>query len=283
MINYKSEKTYRLGMRNLKTAIAVLICLVLGRYARTENSFYMVVAAMLSMETSVVNSFEIGKNRVLGTVMGALLAMAFSYWAPGSLALSILGVVAIIYVCNLLKWNKTTIMASFVFLGIMLEATGESVFWYGVHRTVDSLMGLGIGLAVNYLIFPYSFEKTLDEKTQKIKMLINKNLDNILCNEKPAELEPLKEALESYETEIGDYRAEAGVKKRHEEDLEQRAKILEDLYGIFTHLKVLENIDAEAIDSREHSVYTYHKERLQSMIRNIQGLEGLCDREKPVD
>jgi uncharacterized membrane protein YgaE (UPF0421/DUF939 family) len=299
MMNYKSSKIHRLGMRNLKTAIAVLLSLLLGNYAKSDSPFFIVVAAMLSMESSIVNSFEIGKNRIMGTVMGALMGLAFAYWSPGNLALTSIGIVILIYICNLMKWNKSIIIASFVFLGIMLDRSGESVLWYSIHRTVDTLMGLGVGLAVNTLIFPYSFEKTLDHKATIIRGLIKDSLDKVYCRQEPADMEALKEALDSYNTELADYRVEAGIKKSHAADLQRRTLIMEDFDGVYTHLKVLDSIathlvvdeeSAEILASMDfdlhkdrvhstdgsESVYDYHTKRLLQKIDEIDGLDAIC-------
>lgn len=302
MMNYKSSKSYRLGMRNLKTAIAVLLSLLIGKYVTRDDSFFIVVAAMLSMESSVVNSLEVGKNRVLGTVLGALLGMAFASWKPGSFALTSLGIVLLIYFLNLMKWNKSIIIASFVFLGIMMDGSGDSVFLYSLNRTVDTLIGLGVGLAVNYLIFPYSFEKTLDNKTEEIQGRIRESLDRLFCGPESVELEPLKEALDRYETELGDYRVEVGMKKRHEADLQHRMEILEDFDAIYTHLKVLDSIAAPLVVDEEsaerlaefevpvpkeqiqrqkpsgsESVYEYHTRQLLRKMEEIQNLDLSCN------
>ncbi|QSX09336.1 aromatic acid exporter family protein [Alkalibacter rhizosphaerae] len=303
MMNYKSSKSYRLGMRNLKTAVAVLISLLIGKYIMEDDSFFIVVAAMLSMENSVVNSLEVGKNRVIGTVLGALLGMAFAYWSPGSLVLTSLGIILLIYFLNVMKWNKSIIIASFVFLGIMLNMSGETVYWYAINRTIDTLIGLGVGIAVNFLIFPYSFEKTLNNKAKVLNELIKENLDKVFCHQEPADMEALKEALDSYETELADYRVEIGMKKRHAQDLQRRTEIMEDFDAIYTHLKVLDSIantlvvDPESAEKlakmdvdmekeriqksdTSQSVYTYHTTQLLKKIDEIEGLDAECKNTK---
>lgn len=305
MMNYKSSKGYRLGMRNLKTAIAVLISLLIGKYVVKDDSFFIVAAAMLSMESSLVNSFEVGKNRVLGTVLGALLGMAFASWQPGSFALTSLGILLLIYVLNLMKWNKSIIIASFVFLGIMMDRSEDSVFMYALGRTVDTLIGIGVGLGVNYLIYPYRFDKTLDNKAKELQDLIRENLERLYCRQEPLELEGLKDVLDSYEGELADYRVEVGMKKRHEADLQHRKEMFDDFDAVYTHMKVLDSFGAVPLVNEEsaeklaeldvevpleqvqstalpgsESVYDYHTRLLLKKIEELQALEVSCSRNK---
>ncbi|MBF7096179.1 FUSC family protein [Alkalibacter mobilis] len=298
-MNYKSFKNYRLGMRNIKTGVAVLISLLLGKYLRMDNSFFIVVAAMLSMESSVMNSVEIGKNRIMGTILGATLGMGLAYLSPGSLVLTSLGIIVIIYVSNLLKWNKAIIIAAFVFLGIMLDMSGEEVFWYSVNRTIDTLIGIGVGLAVNFFIFPYDFQKTLDTRTNNLVELINENVEKVFCYGEKADLEKLKEEIDAFSDEISDYRTEVGMRKKHEKDIEKRKAVLDNFDSIFTHLKVLTKISDNPLVNEDNakrfaeldfnlkkerimtekatdSVYDYHTRAMLKKMEEIESFHAEC-------
>jgi uncharacterized membrane protein YgaE (UPF0421/DUF939 family) len=283
-MNYKSYKNYRLGMRNVKTAIAVLICLLLGQLLNMENPFYIVIAAMISMESSVMNSFDVGKNRIMGTVLGALLGMGFASIDRGNLILTSIGITIIIYVCNLFKWNKSIVIAGVVFLAIMLEMNEGNIIAYSINRIIDTIIGLGVGLGVNYLIFPYSFEKTIKTQTDALVELISTNVDLVFCKEKAADLESFEEALLNLSDEINDY----------------KLKILEKFDSIYTHLKVMDKISRkpvlneenlkkldelhfepknsrEAEDQALKNVYNYHARELFKRMKEL-GIGGTCDK-----
>jgi len=301
-MNYKSYKNYRLGMRNVKTAIAVLICLLLGQLLNMENPFYIVIAAMISMESSVMNSFDVGKNRIMGTVLGALLGMGFASIDRGNLILTSIGITIIIYVCNLFKWNKSIVIAGVVFLAIMLEMNEGNIIAYSINRIIDTIIGLGVGLGVNYLIFPYSFEKTIKTQTDALVGLINANVDLVFCKEKAADLESFEEALLNLSDEINDYKSEVGVKKDSlkAKDLSEKLKMLEKFDSIYTHLKVMDKISRkpvlneenlkkldelhfepknshEAEDKALKNVYNYHAGELFKRMKEL-GIGGTCDK-----
>ena len=57
-----------LGYRNIKTSLAVLICLLL-----MPKSLNAPIASIISMQSTVEDSVEIGLNRLIGTFLGGLL------------------------------------------------------------------------------------------------------------------------------------------------------------------------------------------------------------------
>ncbi|SHE82389.1 FUSC family protein [Alkalibacter saccharofermentans] len=299
-MNYKSYKNYRLGMRNVKTAIAVLICLLLGELLNMDSPFYVVIAAMISMESSVMNSFDVGKNRVMGTVLGALLGMGFAYIDPGNLILTSIGITIIIYICNLFKWNKSIVIAGVVFLSIMLEMAEGSILANSLNRIADTILGLGVGLAVNYLIFPYDFEKTIKTQADALVEIIKQDVNDAFCTNEKVDLEKFREALNSLSDEINDYRAEFAMKKKNARSLAEKRKLLERFDSIYTHLKVmdkiskrpvlsdenlqqLEDLHFEGADTYQHeskafkNVYNYHAEALLEKMKEL-GIDGACDK-----
>lgn len=82
--------SYKIGMRNIKTAIAVFICVVIYQIFDFKYPFFAVTAAVLSMESSIINSLKVGKNRLMGTAVGALIGLCFAVISPGNAVLSAL-------------------------------------------------------------------------------------------------------------------------------------------------------------------------------------------------
>lgn len=64
-MKFKLEK---IGMRNIKTAIAVVISILVSKLLKTEYPFYAAIASIISMQSSVEDSFKTGRNRILGTI-----------------------------------------------------------------------------------------------------------------------------------------------------------------------------------------------------------------------
>ena len=70
---------HRIGLRNIKTALAVAICMVIFQVIGRENAFYACIAAVICMKDTVSSSFTMGKNRLIGTIIGGLFGICVIY------------------------------------------------------------------------------------------------------------------------------------------------------------------------------------------------------------
>jgi uncharacterized membrane protein YgaE (UPF0421/DUF939 family) len=156
---------FSIGMRTVKTALSILVCLLvfaLAKYlgiADDFDAFLALTAAVISMQDSVKGSIQIGFNRLHGIVLGTLLGVGVLYidLAVSNLivhvALLTVGTILIIAVCNLLDTNKAIVMGCVVFFMIALQATqGVDPWVLGVHRFLDTMVGVVIAIAINHLI-----------------------------------------------------------------------------------------------------------------------------------
>ena len=66
-----------IGMRTLKTGLAVIITSCLSGTFLISNPFYAVIGTVFAMQNTVKSSFVAGKNRLLGTVLGAVIGYFF--------------------------------------------------------------------------------------------------------------------------------------------------------------------------------------------------------------
>jgi uncharacterized membrane protein YgaE (UPF0421/DUF939 family) len=156
---------FSIGMRTVKTALAILVCLLIfagAKYlgvAGDFDAFLALTAAVICMQDSVKASIRIGLNRLHGIVLGTLLGMGVLYVDLAAhqmivhVFLVAVGAVVIIAVCNLLGMNQAIVMGCVVFFMITLQTTqGISPWMLGVHRFLDTMAGVVVAIAVNHLI-----------------------------------------------------------------------------------------------------------------------------------
>ena len=60
----------------------------------------------------------------------------------------------IIYVCNILKWDRAIPIAGVIFMAIMLGKDIRNPLQYSINRILNTLAGIIIAVAVDYLL-PY--------------------------------------------------------------------------------------------------------------------------------
>lgn len=151
------------GARIYKTIAAVAIALILSKYVLGLSGFYMTVAVVLSMKTDPQKSYEYGKNRVLGTLLGGLLGYLIMMLVKNSPIQeeSILMVLINVGCAYLILWfaklvhmpeNGTT-MGCVVFFSITLIRFNQPVFDYVSIRVIETLIGVVIATVVNSIDF----------------------------------------------------------------------------------------------------------------------------------
>lgn len=191
------------GMRNIKTAVSVLLCLVVyvlfpllaeitnefdGKFfelltfiVNRQDPMFACIAAVVVMQSTVADSVSSGKSRIYGTALGAaagLLFLLINLSVPVHLLnilLIAIGVVFLIYVCNLLKLQNAVSISVITFLVILISIGQKSPILYAVNRLLDTGIGIVISIFVNrYLNFPFRKEKAMEEKKDETEKEENK-------------------------------------------------------------------------------------------------------------
>lgn len=191
------------GMRNIKTAVSVLLCLVVyvmfpllaeitnefdGKFfelltfiVNRQDPMFACIAAVVVMQSTVADSVSSGKSRIYGTALGAaagLLFLLINLSVPVHLLnilLIAIGVVFLIYVCNLLKLQNAVSISAITFLVILISIGQKSPILYAVNRLLDTGIGIVISIFVNrYLNFPFKKEKAPEEKKDETEKEENK-------------------------------------------------------------------------------------------------------------
>ena len=154
----------KIGLRTTKTALAVFLCLLLF----PNEPFFACLTVVFCVQDTVSNSIKMAMNRGIGTVLGATIGLLFliicrfltyniePYFIRKFLVyLTIaIGIIAVIYSCNLIKKPGAINVSCIAFLGITtIHAFGEPIY-YAVNRTIETLFGIFIALLVNKFIAP---------------------------------------------------------------------------------------------------------------------------------
>lgn len=247
---------YKLGMRNIKTSLVVFICIIIYDVFNWGYPFFAVTAGIISMEASIVSSFKVGRNRIMGTSLGALMGLVFTLISPGNPYLSALGTIVIIYICNLFEWKKSIVIASIVFISIMLQIGNGQVVEYSIDRLVDTSVGILISLLVNFLIAPYNFEKSIQEQFKSITKDLRKLIEDSVCSHIERESESnkfvvmncgdmeetlmsLNASISHLREELTEYSTEILIKQSKRDKIQSAISNLEVIKETYAHLKVI--------------------------------------------
>lgn len=151
-----------IGARNIKTALAAFICIIIFNIFSKDSAFFACVAAMMCMQDTVENSFKMGKNRMLGTLIGGFVGLLITFLSSklGNSStvyaiLTALGTILAIYLCVLSKAKGAVNSACIVLFAITTNLKGVGSYSYAINRTIDTFIGVAIGIVVNRYVLPY--------------------------------------------------------------------------------------------------------------------------------
>ena len=151
----------KVGSRNLKTALAVFICMILFELVGNKNPLYACIAAVICMKDTVESTFSMGKNRLIGTLLGGLIGVLFIFLVDNFTLLNsiksivtAIGVIIAIYLCNIIKKPGAVTICCIVFIGIMINYDGASSYIYAIGRSLDTSIGIIIAIFINKYINP---------------------------------------------------------------------------------------------------------------------------------
>src|SRR5699024_6886212 len=232
----------KVGMRTIKTVIAVILTLIVSEIFGLNSPILASIAAVMIMEGSVSESLSSGKNRMYGTIIGGAIGLVILYIGPGNFLFIGIGLVLIINICNRLKIEDAARMAMVVFLVIVLDYTEVDAFNYAINRTFDTLVGVVISIAVNYIIRPPRIERKikrlLDDMYLEVQYLVKK----LAWEEHFGSLDNLRKQINMMEENYEVYMDDIKLQTRLENHISSYQKLFNHFEKIRNHLSAIKYI-----------------------------------------
>ena len=168
-------KLQKVGMRTIKTGIAVAICAFLSKYI-IENPMFAGVGCVVSVQDTVKGSLKLGFNRVKGTLIGGIVGYLCVLISPGNPILAGIGIMASIYGCTTLNISSGIIVSSVTFLSIHLGIITSNPAYYATHRVIDTSVGVVIGVLINYILARPDYVESTTRHLSKIEKIAKESL-----------------------------------------------------------------------------------------------------------
>ena len=158
----KGYSQFHIGMRNIKTALAVVLCATIY-FMFDRNPTFACIGAVFGMGSDMRTSKLGGGNRLFGTIIGGFIGMAlFRIYIgvypdaghyPLLLLLVFVGIIVLIMMSQLIKWPGAIQPGSVMLCIILFNTPVETYIPYSLNRIFDTAIGVIVALAVNYF-FP---------------------------------------------------------------------------------------------------------------------------------
>lgn len=161
-MRFLKYKRFRIGLRTIKTAVAVSIAmLIVTAYgATTSKLIFAMLGAMAAMEPTFKESLESCLTQIVGMIFGMLAGVLLLNLPLNSLLVAGIGIIFVITFYNLFQIRFSPGLPC---LMVVIICTTPDImpFTYGLGRLWDTAIGLGIGMIINTLVFPYDTSRRL--------------------------------------------------------------------------------------------------------------------------
>ena len=155
----------KIGMRNVKTCIAVGLCALIYAFFPNNSPAFACIGAIFGMGSDLQNSKLNGGNRFFGTIIGGLIGMAlfrihlFFYPQGGHtwllVPLSFIGTMLLIVLCQMF-WVGGVQPGGVVLCIVLFNTPVDNYISYALWRMFDTGIGVLMALLVNSC-FPGGF------------------------------------------------------------------------------------------------------------------------------
>lgn len=151
-----------IGLRIIKSAIAVAVCYVINLFRKDQGMvFYSQLAALWCIQGYRSNTIRNALQRTTGTIVGALYGLLYLLLIPtlvlrdgssefaGNMIVSCM-IVLVLYTTVLLKQRQASYFSCVVFLSIVVNHAGDiNPYMFVWNRFLDTMIGIGVGISVN--------------------------------------------------------------------------------------------------------------------------------------
>lgn len=153
---------YKLGLRAIKTAISVFLCLVIAFIFHRTDTLFASIAAIICLKPTYHKTFSSGLERFVGTLIGGIvgyLLLLMVYRMPFKditpIAVAPFAILLVIYICNLIDLPASVEISCIVVLSVVMWPDGNisDSFMYVVNRVIDTSIGIVVAMVVNRFAF----------------------------------------------------------------------------------------------------------------------------------
>lgn len=245
-IKNKIDYKYRIGMRTLKTSLAVVIGLYISYLLDLDSAIFVSIAAVSTMKPSMSESLEDFKKRLFTCVFGVMVGYFFSkisvveYLEP---LIAGLGILLTIYILVVVKMKDMTQLSCIVFVASFCSNSDK--FYYATNRIIGTVIGIIVGVLVNYFISSPNVWEDFILAARSCYRSSNLVLKQILSGEK-VDLSEFNRELASATKlyKLLEKEADTPFQYRYKK-ISREKRIMSLIESISVRLEVVENMNAD--------------------------------------
>ena len=165
----KKTNKLHIGLRMIKTAIAVIAAMLIAdQFGGTgDKLIFAMLGAMSVMEPTFKASVQACLSQIVGVTTGALISILLLALPIGSLTAIGIGIIGIIALYNALRLRISPSLPCFIMVMMCTSGNAKPVM-YALGRIWDTAIGLGVGMLINMLVFPYDNSRKIRQTVESL-------------------------------------------------------------------------------------------------------------------
>ncbi|HEY0306734.1 MAG TPA: FUSC family protein [Acidobacteriaceae bacterium] len=173
-----SWERQRLLIHAAKTALAAGLCWWLALLFGLHEGYWGAISAIIVLQSNVGSTVTASRDRILGTVIGAIVGFSFSLF--GTLPWNyVLAVLTAVIICGLLGLRNSSRLAGVTISIVMLVKAG-SHWSVAMDRVIDVFLGIVVALTVSAVLLPDRARLRLREGLAREFLLLGNFFEAIL-------------------------------------------------------------------------------------------------------
>lgn len=140
---------------SLRLTIALVFAYLLGFAFNIQNTYWILLTIIVIMRPSYGLTKERSKDRIIGTLIGAAVAVGIVLITQNIIIYSVLAIVSLILAFSLVQQNyKFAAFLITISVIFMYSLANPNAFEVIQYRVLDTIIGATISIVANYLLFP---------------------------------------------------------------------------------------------------------------------------------
>lgn len=229
------------GMRTIKTALIVAICLLVSKLLNLKYPYYGAIAAIICTQSTLHGSFEMSKNRIIGTLIGSFVGVIFVYAFSYNPLTSGVGVLILVYFLNIINLEGALRVSCIVYLATFIPGHGPSI-QYGVDRTIATIIGILIALAVNTFVSPPKYSNDIKKFSYNLVDELLKACGDFFIYGKQIELSKVGKEILKIQDLSKNYKLDSRKGKVKEIDIDKIDLLVLDSKRVYNHLGIIQEL-----------------------------------------
>lgn len=247
------------GMRAIKTALVVVITLLISDLFELKAGSFAVIAAIILIQNTLSDTFITGRNRIIGTAFGGLVGIV-SYWiAPQSFIIAALGSIFIIFFFNEIRMSGAITTAIILYVSIQ-ESDVSNIYWFTWDRVWATSIGIIVATLINIYIAPPNFMKRLEFLLSECEYYEKTVFIEHVMYETTIDVDELSDRIEDLHSFFLKYQEDRKILKASYLSLQKEIKVVDVakkidlLVKISHHLRILSELEETCSLSLENYV-----------------------------